>query len=114
LFRLVALTRAQALVVVIGNPIVLSLDPLWRAFMSYVHLRGGWKGKQIDWDPLEPVQPDGEYDVQRRAREQADAEDTMARLRSMIHEAHAEDGLEFDDEDIEAGAYERPILREAE
>jgi len=37
----VALTRAQALLIVVGNPIVLSLDPLWRQFLNYIHVRGG-------------------------------------------------------------------------
>ncbi|KAF9566555.1 RNA helicase [Agrocybe pediades] len=110
----VALTRAQALLIVIGNPIVLSLDPLWRAFLSYVNVKGGWRGKKIDWDPTEPVRPDGDYDAQRKTQAQANAEDAMARLRAMIQEAHMEDGLEIDDEDVEAAAYERPILREAE
>lgn len=41
--------------IIIGDPQVLSLDPLWKAFLNYVYLGGGWKGKSIDWDPHEPV-----------------------------------------------------------
>ncbi|KIO21468.1 hypothetical protein M407DRAFT_44382, partial [Tulasnella calospora MUT 4182] len=40
----VALTRAKALLVVVGNPLILGLDPLWRKFLNYVHRNGGWKG----------------------------------------------------------------------
>jgi helicase MOV-10 len=43
----VSVTRAKALLVVIGDPSVLSLDPLWRAFLKYVHDNGGWKGPPI-------------------------------------------------------------------
>ncbi|EGO29184.1 hypothetical protein SERLADRAFT_456584, partial [Serpula lacrymans var. lacrymans S7.9] len=52
----VAVTRAQALLIVIGDPSVLSLDPLWRSFLNYVHNNGGWKGPSITWDPLAPVE----------------------------------------------------------
>jgi len=110
----VALTRAQALLIVVGNPVVLSLDPLWRGFLNYIHNRGGWRGRQIDWDPQEPIWLDGEYAAQRKNQAQAETEDTITRLRAMIQETHVDDGLEFDEGDAEAVAYERPILREAE
>ncbi|KDR68378.1 hypothetical protein GALMADRAFT_257029 [Galerina marginata CBS 339.88] len=110
----VALTRAQALLIVIGNPIVLSLDPLWRGFLNFVHTRGGWKGKQIDWDPQDPVLATEEFGVERRSRAEADAEEMLARLKATIIQAHADDGFEFDDDDEDAAAFERPILREAE
>ncbi|KAF8343993.1 P-loop containing nucleoside triphosphate hydrolase protein [Cantharellus anzutake] len=45
----VAVTRAQALLIVVGDPVVLSLDPLWRSFMDYVHENGGWTGMKKDW-----------------------------------------------------------------
>ncbi|KAJ7931318.1 hypothetical protein B0H13DRAFT_1858158 [Mycena leptocephala] len=38
----VAVTRAQALLIVIGDPDVLSLDPLWRSFLNYIYTNGGW------------------------------------------------------------------------
>jgi helicase MOV-10 len=81
---LVAITRAQALLIVVGNPIVLSLDPVWRAFMNYVHLNKGWRGKQIDWDPGEPIYEDGGYDRQRREQAEGDADDMVMRLKSLI------------------------------
>ncbi|KAH7327648.1 P-loop containing nucleoside triphosphate hydrolase protein [Rhizoctonia solani] len=47
----VAITRAQSLLVVVGDPIVLGLDPLWRRFMYFVHRSGGWKGAPFPWNP---------------------------------------------------------------
>ncbi|GAA5820382.1 hypothetical protein JCM3770_000816 [Rhodotorula araucariae] len=46
----VALTRAQAGVVVVGNPEVLAIDPLWRKFLVAVHDGGGWTGEPWDAD----------------------------------------------------------------
>lgn len=46
-----AVTRAKALLIVIGDPNVLGLDPLWRSFLEYVNTNGGWKGPAIPWDP---------------------------------------------------------------
>ena len=114
---LVALTRAQALLIVIGNPIVLSLDPLWRGFLNFVHRRGGWKGKNIDWNPQEPVLPLGEneYSLRRKMEEEGEMQETIATLRALILDTHEDDGLDLDFEDDEdAGSFERPILREAE
>ncbi|KAJ8688713.1 hypothetical protein PTI98_013472 [Pleurotus ostreatus] len=51
----VAVTRAQALLIVVGDPGVLSLDPLWHAFMNYVYLNGGWRGPEPSWDPRDPT-----------------------------------------------------------
>ncbi|KAF9003324.1 RNA helicase [Cyathus striatus] len=34
----VAITRAQALLIIVGDPQVLALDPLWRSFLNYIHL----------------------------------------------------------------------------
>jgi helicase MOV-10 len=99
------------------------LDPLWRQFLNYVHVRGGWRGKEIDWNPEENVLPDGKYTSERQAQEDKKLEETMARLRAMIIDKHAEDGLNMgdvnadydgDSEEEDAAAFERPILREAE
>ncbi|KAF8869388.1 P-loop containing nucleoside triphosphate hydrolase protein [Infundibulicybe gibba] len=75
--RAVAVTRAQALLIVVGDPQVLGLDPLWRSFLNYIHKNGGWKGPDIPWDPLEPVDGTG-YDS--RVREAAAAEDEDANV----------------------------------
>ncbi|KZT41659.1 P-loop containing nucleoside triphosphate hydrolase protein [Sistotremastrum suecicum HHB10207 ss-3] len=51
----VAITRAQALLIVIGDPRVLSLDPTWRSFLSYLHRNRAWTGVQPHWDTSETV-----------------------------------------------------------
>ncbi|THV07182.1 RNA helicase [Dendrothele bispora CBS 962.96] len=59
----VAVTRAKALLCIIGDPSVLSLDPLWRSFLNYIHLSGGWSGPDPTWDTSEPVDEAGGYDA---------------------------------------------------
>ena len=46
----VAMTRAQSLLIIVGDPVILSLDQMWRAFLDYIHASGGWRGKPRDWD----------------------------------------------------------------
>jgi helicase MOV-10 len=94
----VAITRAQALLIIVGDPNVLSLDPLWRSFLNYVYLSGGWKGPDISWDPKERVNEAGGYD--RRIRDAASAgmeEFTrrMERVNMVGMEDDGEDGTEF-------------------
>jgi len=117
----VAVTRAQALLIVVGNPIVLSLDPLWRAFLNYVHRGGGWRGKAIPWDPAGPINPVGGerhgYDVEMRRQAAAEAEDTLARLKALITRKNEEieDGFQFelvDDSDDGFGLGEGAVFRE--
>lgn len=116
----VAVTRAQALLIVVGNPIVLSLDPLWRAFLNYVHCGGGWRGKAIPWDPAGPVNPVGGerhgYDTEMRRQAAAEAEDTLARLKALITRKNEEieDGFQFelDDSDDGFGLGEGAVFRE--
>ena len=47
----VAVTRAQSLLVVVGDPLVLGLDTLWRRFLYFIYRSGGWKGVPFPWDP---------------------------------------------------------------
>ncbi|KAF6753774.1 RNA helicase [Ephemerocybe angulata] len=114
----VAVTRAQALLIVIGNPYVLSLDPLWKAFMNFIHVNGGWTGKRIDWDPNESVGSAESLGEQRRTQGEREMEETIARIKSMILQRHEDSDFEIDleDSDDEDGtrAHERPIIREAE
>jgi helicase MOV-10 len=51
----VAITRAQALLIVIGDPEVLRKDQLWRIFLNYIESRKGWTGKMHSWKPDEAV-----------------------------------------------------------
>ena len=50
-YSLVAITRAQSLLIVVGDPEVLGKDELWRTFLNYACLRKGWTGKPLSWDP---------------------------------------------------------------
>jgi hypothetical protein len=63
---LVAITRAQALLIVVGDPEVLGKDELWRTFLNYACLRRGWTGKMLGWEPEDEVPVPG-YEVTRRA-----------------------------------------------
>lgn len=71
-FNSVSVTRAQALLIVVGDPSVLSIDPLWRAFLNYVHTNGGWKGPGPTWNTTDPVDEAGGYDREIRQTAQAD------------------------------------------
>ncbi|KAJ7430120.1 P-loop containing nucleoside triphosphate hydrolase protein [Mycena galericulata] len=102
----VAITRAQALLIVIGNPDILALDPLWRNFLNYIHIRGGWRGKEISWNPDDSVIPgQNGYEAEMKKRAEGEAEEMMERLKSLI--AHKSDGSEYDfdlsDSDLDMG-----------
>ncbi|KAI0316313.1 P-loop containing nucleoside triphosphate hydrolase protein [Amylostereum chailletii] len=62
----VAVTRAQALLIIVGDPAVLSLDPLWRSFLNYIYVNRGWRGIPISWDPYAHVRDSGGYDAEFR------------------------------------------------
>jgi len=51
----------MALLIVIGNPEVLSLDPMWRSFLNYVRRNNGCRGAEISWDYDEEVDVAGDY-----------------------------------------------------
>ncbi|KAF9057242.1 P-loop containing nucleoside triphosphate hydrolase protein [Panaeolus papilionaceus] len=87
----VAITRAQALLIVIGDPQVLSLDPLWRAFLNYIHLNGGWTGPDISWDPREIVNEAGGYDVEMRNKAGLDMNEFTRRMEELTMGELAED-----------------------
>ncbi|KAJ7323066.1 P-loop containing nucleoside triphosphate hydrolase protein [Mycena albidolilacea] len=96
----VAVTRAQALLIVVGDPDVLALDPLWRAFLNYVYLHGGWTGGDISWDPARPVDEAGGYDGAVRAQAEEDMNAFTRRMEELTiagAEAEAEeDGANVD------------------
>jgi helicase MOV-10 len=57
----VAITRAKALLIVIGSPSVLSLDKEnWLPFIKYCHENEAWAGD--DWDPSSVSEDDDDDD----------------------------------------------------
>jgi len=90
---LVAVTRAQALLIVVGDPQVLSLDPLWRSFLNYIHNNGGWTGPSITWDPTVPVDEAGGYDKTVREVAKLDMNEFTRRIET-ITMAEVEDDVD--------------------
>jgi helicase MOV-10 len=78
----VAVTRAKALLIIVGDPAVLSLDPLWRSFLNYVHINKGWKGPPPHWDTSAPVM-EGGYGQELREAGLADMNDFTRRMESL-------------------------------
>jgi helicase MOV-10 len=107
--RVVAVTRAQALLIVVGDPDVLGLDPLWRAFLNYVRIHGGWTGPAMSWDPREDVRDGMDYARETRERGMADMNALARRM-----EALALDGAGVDadtDADANGEAVEATVDR---
>jgi helicase MOV-10 len=86
------------LLIIIGNPLVLSLDPLWRSFLEYIYNSGGWRGRPLrpDWDTIAGV--DGEELINsRRAALQSEQEALMRRVTEVVeHKAEADSIEDFD------------------
>jgi len=89
----VSVTRAKALLIVVGDPEVLGLDPLWRSFLNYIHQNKGWRGPDIPWDPLEPINEAGGYDIAAQNTAALDMNDLTRRMESMAMKS-AEEGLD--------------------
>ncbi|KAJ3556290.1 hypothetical protein NM688_g2107 [Phlebia brevispora] len=103
----VAVTRAKSLLIVVGNPDTLSLDPMWRTWLNYVHQKGGCRGKEITWQPEEPVQ-DGGYDEKVREKAQAEIQEIMERIRSKI--MSSDSWALWEDEDSGSDDEEDPTI----
>ncbi|TFK72808.1 P-loop containing nucleoside triphosphate hydrolase protein [Pluteus cervinus] len=88
----VAVTRAQALLIVVGDPEVLSLDPLWRQFLNYVHNHQGWVGNPIGWDPTAEVNENGGYDREARVAAQLDMDDFARQVGEMAEDDQVDTG----------------------
>ncbi|KAF9494839.1 P-loop containing nucleoside triphosphate hydrolase protein [Pleurotus eryngii] len=87
----VTVTRSKVLLIVVGDPEVLSLNPLWREFLNYVHTNGGWKGAPPSWDTSTPVDGAGGYDVQVRELAIADMNDFTQRMEELTLAGSAND-----------------------
>ncbi|RXW22216.1 hypothetical protein EST38_g3643 [Candolleomyces aberdarensis] len=79
----VSVTRAQSLLIIVGNPHVLGLDPLWRSFLNYIHLKGGWVGPDIPWDSSEAVDAQGAYDKSVRDQAHVDVNEFTRRMEEL-------------------------------
>ncbi|XP_064604898.1 putative helicase MOV-10 [Liolophura sinensis] len=44
----VAITRSRALLIVVGNPLILSKDTYWNSFFEFCHKNGGYTGMPFD------------------------------------------------------------------
>ena len=71
------------MLIVVGDPQVLSLDPLWRSFLNYIHQNGGWTGPEITWDPNVPVDEAGGYDKAIRESAKLDMNEFTKRIESL-------------------------------
>ncbi|TBU29435.1 P-loop containing nucleoside triphosphate hydrolase protein [Dichomitus squalens] len=98
----VAMTRAKALLIVIGDAAILSIDPLWREFMNYVHLNHGWRGDDPTWDVNAPVDADADYADELREALAEDMNAVMAQL-PPEEDIEAEANLERGFQDAGAG-----------
>ena len=93
---LVAVTRTQALLIIVGDPQVLSLDPMWRSFLNYVYNNRGWTGPKPDWDTNAEVNVDGGYDKVIRERAEVDMNEFTRRMEALTVE-----GMDDDDVGVE-------------
>lgn len=104
------MTRAKALLIVVGNPEVLSLDPMWRSFLNYIRRNNGCIGAEITWDYNEEVDLAGDYAGRYRSVGIDDMNALTSRLQERALARASGEGAESDDE---AGNVDRP-WRDAE
>ena len=79
----VAVTRAQALLIIVGNPDVLSLDSRWRRFLNGVYKNDGWRGPLMPWNPDEEVREEDDHGAEARARGVAEIDDLATRMKGV-------------------------------
>ncbi|KAL5635882.1 hypothetical protein ACGC1H_004621 [Rhizoctonia solani] len=101
----VTITRAQALLVIVGDASVLGLDPLWRAFLTYVHQEGGWKGVPIPWEG----DASNAYSANQRSTMAInDLASLIERTRTMNLSLGGGEAGDADDTDVQEGNVNRP------
>ncbi|KAK2465577.1 hypothetical protein APHAL10511_002469 [Amanita phalloides] len=79
----VAITRAKSLLIIVGDPHVLSLDPLWRSFLNYIYNQGGWVGCGPSWDTQERVDEQGGYDKKMQTKGEVDMREYSLRIEGL-------------------------------
>lgn len=92
----VAITRARSLLIVVGDPNILGLDPTWRQFLQYVQVNGGWRGRPANFDAYASEE---EYASASRNEADREAQEMIERLRSMIVAKQVADGWEVPEPD---------------
>ena len=102
----VAVTRAQALLIVVGDPSVLALDPLWRSFLNYVYNHGGWKGPPPPWDTNAAVDATGGYQERMVGSALVDMNEFARRMEMLTLNGVAASGA-ADEDDIDVNV-DRP------
>ncbi|QRW00523.1 RNA helicase [Ceratobasidium sp. AG-Ba] len=103
----VTVTRAQALLIIVGDASVLGLDPLWRSFLTYIHQNGGWKGIPIPW---QTTSVNSYNAASRREGAMADLASLIERTRTMNLSLGGAGGGsgEADEVEIEEANVDRP------
>lgn len=99
----VAITRAQALLVIIGDADVLGRDPLWRNFLNYVHAGGGWVGRLRTWDDDEPAPGHGVGGFRMNAQQERidSMEEVAHRIQTTVLDSLGGEVSNQVDEDVE-------------
>ncbi|KAF9441768.1 RNA helicase [Macrolepiota fuliginosa MF-IS2] len=87
----VSVTRAKSLLIIIGDPNVLGLDPLWKSFLNYVVHNQGWRGPEIPWDASEPNDTIEGYDREAQDTEHLDMNGFARHMEALALEAANED-----------------------
>lgn len=70
---------------------MLSLDPLWRSLLNYIHVNGGWRGQEPTWDTREDVRESGGYDMEAREAAMADMNDFARRMEELTLQGLGQD-----------------------
>lgn len=104
------MTRAQSLLIIVGDPVILSLDRMWRDFLDYIHASGGWRGKPRDWDDEASAQAQ-DFVAERRQDAINAMDELAARLQNIVIDEVAENE-ENRSEDGDDGGQDRPWREE--
>jgi helicase MOV-10 len=112
------MTRAKSLLIIVGDPAVLSLDPIWRGFLNYIHENNGWVGPPPSWDTAEAVDERKRYDHAVRNTAENSMMEFVDLLKSLgMDDASSglngvvQEGEDEEDED-EVDVFEQPAMEE--